>query len=108
MTDSVQEHEGPKGPAQVLANIAQVLENNPEKGLDAVREAFEAERERAKQEIREKAKDFDSLKEVRLRLLRLAPRSWRLSVRPASWPRRPWICQPHPRAVPWVAATPSL
>ena len=66
MTDSVQEHEGPKGPAQVLANIAQVLENNPEKGLDAVREAFEAERERAKQEIREKAKDFDSLKEVRL------------------------------------------
>lgn len=66
MTDSVQEHEGPKGPAQVLANIAQVLENNPEKGLDAVREAFEAERERAQQEIREKTKDFDSLKEVRL------------------------------------------
>ena len=66
MTDSVQEHEGPKGPAQVLANIAQVLENNPEKGLDAVREAFEAERERAQREIREKAKDFDSLKEVRL------------------------------------------
>ena len=46
MTDSVQEHEGPKGPAQVLANIAQVLENNPEKGLDAVREAFEAEGKR--------------------------------------------------------------
>ena len=27
---------------------------------------LEAERERARQEIREKAKDFDSLKEVRL------------------------------------------
>jgi len=66
MTDSVQEHEGLNGPAQVLARIAQVLEENPENGLDAIREAFEAERERAKQEIREKAKDFDSLKEVRL------------------------------------------
>ena len=70
MTDSVQEHEGPNGPAQVLARIAQVLEENPENGLDAVREAFEAERERAQQEIREKAQDFDSLKEVRLELLR--------------------------------------
>lgn len=66
MTDSVQEHEGLNGPAQVLARIAQVLEENPENGLDAIREAFEAERERARQEIREKAKDFDSLKEVRL------------------------------------------
>lgn len=66
MTDSVQEHEGLNGPAQVLARIAQVLEENPENGLDVIREAFEAERERAKQEIREKAKDFDSLKEVRL------------------------------------------
>lgn len=66
MTDSVQEHEGLNGPAQVLARIAQVLEENPENGLDAIREAFEAERERAKQEIREKATDFDSLKEVRL------------------------------------------
>ena len=66
MTDSVQEHEGLNGPAQVLARIAQVLEENPENGLDAIREAFEAERERAKQEIREKAKGFDSLKEVRL------------------------------------------
>lgn len=66
MTDSVQEHEGLNGPAQVLARIAQVLEENPENGLDAIREAFEAEHERAKHEIREKAKDFDSLKEVRL------------------------------------------
>ena len=66
MTDSVQEHEGLRSPAQVLAHIAKVLEENPENGLDAVREAFEAERERAKQEIREKANDFDSLKEVRL------------------------------------------
>jgi len=46
MTDSVQEHEGLNGPAQVLARIAQVLEENPENGLDAIREAFEAERER--------------------------------------------------------------
>ena len=40
MTDSVQEHEGLNGPAQVLAHIAQVLEENPENGLDAIREAF--------------------------------------------------------------------
>ena len=145
MTDSVQEHEGLNGPAQVLARIAQVLEENPENGLDVIREAFEAERERAKQEIREKAKDFDSLKEVRLsffgekgimsianrqmrdlqnqhkgpvgklmgqaraallRLLRLVPLSWRLSVRLASWLRKLWTFLLLRLAVLWAAATP--
>ena len=55
-------------------------------------EAFEAERERAKQEIREKAKDFDSLKEVRLSffgekgIMSIANRQMRESSEPAQGP----------------------
>lgn len=47
MTDSVQEHENAPESAHILARIAQVLKENPENGLETVREAFEAERERA-------------------------------------------------------------
>ena len=66
MTDSVQEHENAPESAHILARIAQVLKENPENGLETVREAFEAERERAQKALREHAQDFDSLKEVRL------------------------------------------
>jgi len=68
MTDSVQEHENAPESAHILARIAQVLKENPENGLETVREAFEAERERAQKALREHAQDFDSLKEVRLGL----------------------------------------
>ena len=66
MTDSVQEHENAPESAHILARIAEVLKENPENGLETVREAFEAERERAQKALREHAQDFDSLKEVRL------------------------------------------
>ena len=66
MTDSVQEHENAPESAHILARIAQVLKENPENGLETVREAFEAECERAQKALREHAQDFDSLKEVRL------------------------------------------
>lgn len=66
MTDSVQEHENAPESAHILARIAEVLKENPENGLETVREAFEAERERAQKVLREHAQDFDSLKEVRL------------------------------------------
>ena len=68
MTDSVQEHENAPESAHILARIAEVLKENPENGLETVREAFEAERERAQKALREHAQDFDSLKEVRLGL----------------------------------------
>lgn len=66
MTDSVQEHENAPESAHILARIAEVLKENPENGLETVREAFEAECERAQKALREHAQDFDSLKEVRL------------------------------------------
>lgn len=66
MTDSVQEHENAPESAHILARIAEVLKENPENGLETVREAFEAEHERAQKALREHAQDFDSLKEVRL------------------------------------------
>ena len=66
MTDSVQEHENAPESAHILARIAEVLKENPLNGLETVREAFEAERERAQKALREHAQDFDSLKEVRL------------------------------------------
>ena len=66
MTDSVQEHENAPESAHILARIAEVLKENPENGLETVREAFEAECERAQKALCEHAQDFDSLKEVRL------------------------------------------
>lgn len=66
MTESVQEHENAPEPARILARIAQVLNENPDDGIQTVRAAFEAERERAHKAMREHAQDFDTLKEVRL------------------------------------------
>ena len=66
MTDPVQETENAPESAQTLASIAQILNENPESGLEIVRAAFDAERERALTALRERAKDFESLKTVRL------------------------------------------
>ena len=66
MTDPVQETENVPESAQTLASIAQILNENPESGLEIVRAAFDAERERALTALRERAKDFESLKTVRL------------------------------------------
>jgi len=66
MTDPVQETENVPESAHTLASIAQILNENPESGLEIVRAAFDAERERALTALRERAKDFESLKTVRL------------------------------------------
>ena len=66
MTDPVQETENAPESAQTLASIAQILNENPESGIEIVRAAFDAERERALTALRERAKDFESLKTVRL------------------------------------------
>ena len=66
MTDPVQETENVPESAQTLASIAQILNENPESGFEIVRAAFDAERERALTALRERAKDFESLKTVRL------------------------------------------
>lgn len=66
MTDSPTENAQNPESYEVLANIAQVLENDPDNGLEKVREAFNGEFERAQQAVAEEATDLDQLKRVRL------------------------------------------
>lgn len=66
MTDSLTENAQNPESYEILANIAQVLENDPENGLEKVREAFNGEFERAQQAVAEEATDLDELKRVRL------------------------------------------
>lgn len=66
MTDSLPPVPENPTPFQVLANIRAVLEADPEKGLETVREAFTAEFERAQQEIANNTPSLEDLKRVRL------------------------------------------
>lgn len=66
MTDSPTENAQNPESYEVLANIAQVLENDPDNGLEKVREAFNGEFERAQEAVAEEATDLDQLKRVRL------------------------------------------
>lgn len=66
MTDSLPPVPENPTPFQVLANIRAVLEADPEKGLETVREAFTAEFERAQQEIAKNTPSLEDLKRVRL------------------------------------------
>lgn len=66
MTDSLPPVPENPTPFQVLANIRAVLETDPEKGLETVREAFTAEFERAQQEIANNTPSLEDLKRVRL------------------------------------------
>lgn len=66
MTDSLPPVPENPTPFQVLANIRAVLEADPEKGLETVREAFTAEFERAQQEIAKNTPSLEDLKQVRL------------------------------------------
>ncbi|MDO4898631.1 MAG: phenylalanine--tRNA ligase subunit alpha [Rothia sp. (in: high G+C Gram-positive bacteria)] len=66
MTDSLPEL--PENPTafQVLANIRAILEQDPENGLDTVRQAFTDELERALTDLKDNAPTFEELKRIRL------------------------------------------
>lgn len=67
MTNSLPEvPENPTG-FQVLANIRTILEQDPETGLETVRQAFASELERALAAITGQADDFEALKAIRLK-----------------------------------------
>ena len=66
MTDSLTENAQNPESFEILANIAQVLENDPDNGLEKVQGAFTAEFERAQKAVAEEATDLDELKRVRL------------------------------------------
>ncbi len=66
MTDSLTENAQNPESFEILANIAQVLENDPDNGLEKVQGAFNAEFERAQKAVAEEATDLDELKRVRL------------------------------------------
>lgn len=67
MTNSLPEvPENPTG-FQILANIRTILEQDPETGLETVRQAFASELERALAAITGQADDFEALKGIRLK-----------------------------------------
>lgn len=66
MTDPLPQVPENPTPFQVLANIRTILETDPQNGLAAVKEAFQAELERALADIAEKTPTFEDLKQVRL------------------------------------------
>ncbi|WP_030016136.1 phenylalanine--tRNA ligase subunit alpha [Curtobacterium sp. S6] len=68
MTEASPESAVPSaGPDPVLEDLARVLENDPEGGLERVRAAFAAETQQALESIEAHTPDFESLKQVRLR-----------------------------------------
>lgn len=66
MTDPLPQVPENPTPFQILANIRAILETDPQNGLATVKEAFQAELERALTDIAEKTPTFEDLKQVRL------------------------------------------
>ena len=66
MTETAAAAPGQGDSKSILERLAQVLVENPEEGLDIVREAFEQESERAAALIQTEAENFERLKEIRL------------------------------------------
>lgn len=67
MTETPEPSAAPTGPRAVLADLTAVLEQDPDHGIERVREAFEAETAEALDAVEHATPDFDALKEVRLR-----------------------------------------
>ena len=68
MTETSPDNAAPlPGPDPVLEDMAGVLDTEPERGLERVREAFSAEVDQAIESIENRTPDFDALKQVRLR-----------------------------------------
>ncbi|WP_129661966.1 phenylalanine--tRNA ligase subunit alpha [Rothia uropygialis] len=68
MTETSPDSAAPSsGPDPVLEDMVGVLENDPEQGLERVREAFTAEVSQALESIENRTPDFEALKHVRLR-----------------------------------------
>ncbi|MDN5606216.1 MAG: phenylalanine--tRNA ligase subunit alpha [Kocuria sp.] len=68
MTETSPDNAAPwPGPDPVLEDMAGVLDTEPERGLERVREAFSAEADQAIESIENRTPDFDALKQVRLR-----------------------------------------
>lgn len=69
MTESVSDNAEQHNPRDVLARLAEVLKENPETGLDIARRAFDQESSHALELIKNEAKSFERLKEIRLEFL---------------------------------------